>query len=238
MNYRYLLFDLDGTLLPMEPERFIKAYMKTIARRVEPYIKPQEFIQSLLAATEAMVCNEVPHLTNKEVFMEDFFKRISLPPEKIMPIFEAFYEEDFPELIQYTQPSPLPRQIMKQALDKGYRLVIASNPVFPLRAMVERMRWAGIDEFPYELITSYEIMHFCKPRSQYYTEIVEKIGAVPEECLMIGNDVVEDLVAAEVGVHTCLVEDCLINPDGREISCHYRTSLEGLLGILKNIKGS
>ena len=89
-------------------------------------------------------------------------------------------------------------------------MVVATNPVFPLQAIRERLRWGGFGDTEFTLITSYENMHFCKPRRQYYKEILRMLGRKPAECWMIGNDVGEDLVAGELGISTFLVQDYLI----------------------------
>jgi len=233
MNYRYLFFDLDGTLLPMDTDVFIDAYIEAIAKRMQAYLPPQKFISCLLAATEAMVRDNNSDRTNEEVFMADFFRRSGLPPEDILPVFENFYIEDFPSLASYTKPTPLARMALDQALSQGLEVVIATNPIFPNIAIKERLRWAGAGDFPFKLVTSYEKMHFCKPWREYYTEILKLLGAAPEECLMIGNDVEEDLVAAEVGIHTYLVKDYLINRTGRLFSSCYCGSLKDLLAFLR-----
>lgn len=233
MNYRYLLFDLDGTLLPMDTNVFIDAYIKAITKRMQAYLPAQEFVSCLLAATEAMVRDKNPDRTNKEVFMADFFRRSGLPPEDILPVFENFYIENFPSLASYTKPTPLARMILDRALSQGLEVVIATNPVFPSIAIEERLRWAGAGDFPFKLVTSYENMHFCKPWPEYYNEILDLLEAVPEECLMVGNDIEEDLAAAEVGIHTYLVKDYLINRTGRPVSSRYCGSLKDILTFLE-----
>ena len=72
-----------------------------------------------------------------------------------------------------------------------------------------------------------ERMHFCKPNPAYYQEILELLGAKAEECLMIGNDVEEDMVAATLGIKTRLVTDLLISRDQLQIEPNYRCRLTG-----------
>ncbi|NLW08138.1 MAG: HAD family hydrolase [Clostridia bacterium] len=238
MIYRYLLLDLDGTLLPMDTDSFIRKYLEAIAARLQPYLPPQEFIVHLLAATETMVRNKDLELTNEEVFMADFFRRSNLKPAEILPVFDSFYREDFPCLVCHTSPTSLAPQILAQALKCNLELIIATNPVFPRIAIEERMRWAGVDNFPFRLVTTYENMHFCKPLQEYYSEILAYLGAQPEHCLMVGNDVEEDMIAAELGIHTYLVDDYLINRSGRPVQSHYQGSLEDFLAFLRGMSDS
>ncbi|MDI6709431.1 MAG: HAD family hydrolase [Thermoanaerobacterales bacterium] len=235
MPLRYLLLDLDGTLLPMDMDEFLGAYLRLLARRLAAYMPPERFVRELMTSTDIMIHNLDPDRTNEDVFMADFFSRTGLPQAEVRPVFDDFYARDFRTLIDHTQPSSLARAIVEEAQKRGLELVIATNPLFPLKAIRERMRWAGVADIPFRLVTAYEDMHFCKPYPYYYEEILERIGARAEECLMAGNDIDEDLVAGQVGMRTFLVEDCLINRRGRNAVADYRGSLAHLLAFVKEL---
>ena len=85
--------------------------------------------------------------------------------------------------------------------------MLATNPIFPLNVQMKRLAWAGLGHVPFVLVTHIEIMSFCKPRIEYYLEICKKIGESPEACLMVGNDPVNDMVAAHTGMKTYLTDD-------------------------------
>ena len=104
--------------------------------------------------------------------------------------------------------------------EKKYRIVLATNPVFPGIATESRIRWAGLQPSDFELYTTYENSHYCKPNVAYYEEILQKIGCRPEECVMIGNDVAEDMVVQKIGMRAFLLTDCLINQSGEDISVY------------------
>ncbi|ACA58736.1 HAD family hydrolase [Candidatus Desulforudis audaxviator] len=228
MPCKYLLLDLDGTLLPMDKEKFLRGYVQAVAAKMAPHLAPERFVKHLLAATRAMIENLDPKLTNAEVFRTDFFARSGLPEKETMAIFERFYREDFPKLASLTSTTPLARAVCTQALERGIELVVATNPIFPRMAIEERLRWAGVGDLPFRLVTVYENMHFCKPRPQYYQEILDLLGAGPADCLMAGNDPEEDLVAGDLGIRTFLVTDCLITRDG----CDRRPDFSGRLSDL------
>ncbi len=109
--------------------------------------------------------------------------------------------------------------------DKGYELVLATAPLFPWQATHERIRWAGLEPAHFKTITTYERCRYTKPHLSYYKNLLEEIGREAEECLMVGNDVDEDLAASEVGMQTFLVDEMLINPSGKPIACLGRGSL-------------
>ena len=209
-----LLCDLDGTLLHMDTDHFVEQYIRHLSPRIAHLVPPDRFARQLLSSTSAMVKNSDPDVTNQEAFVADFFPKIGFPVEILMPIFDDFYENHFRHLRQFTRMVPEARAVLEAAAEKGLRLAIATNPVFPMSAIRQRIEWAGIGDFEFQVVTAYENMHFCKPLPQYYQEVVHLVGCRPEECLMVGNDVDEDLVAATLGIRTFLVEDCLINRRG------------------------
>ena len=159
-------------------------------------IPPRRFVEQLMSSTRVMAHNTDPARTNRQVFMEDFFPKVGHPPEVLMPIFEAFYAHDFDRLRIYARTRPEARAVMEEVFAQGYTVVIATNPVFPLTAIEQRLEWAGVRNFDYALITSYENMHACKPHLAYYQEILNKIGCRAEECLMVGNSFEEDIAPA------------------------------------------
>ncbi|MCF6094600.1 HAD family hydrolase [Microaerobacter geothermalis] len=206
-----ILFDLDGTLLPMDTDGFIEKYLQLLAPRVAHIIEPKDFVKQLWASTHEMIKNNDPNTTNEQVFTEHFLKNTHLKREIIWPIFDHFYREIFPILKEHTNPTPLSRNIVETALDRGYKIAIATNPVFPREAIVHRMRWAEVDDLPFDWVTVYEESHFCKPNPNYYIEVANQLNIHPENCIMVGNDIQEDMVAGKTGMRTYLVRDYLID---------------------------
>ncbi|MDD5919413.1 MAG: hypothetical protein PUD73_10075 [bacterium] len=61
-----ILFDLDGTLLPMDQNEFIHAYFSALAKKVAPLGFAQEpFLASMWKGTGAMLKNDGAR-TNRE----------------------------------------------------------------------------------------------------------------------------------------------------------------------------
>ncbi|HHT46443.1 MAG TPA: HAD family hydrolase [Firmicutes bacterium] len=221
-----LLFDLDGTLLNINMDIFLPQYFQILTQRF-PNLDSDEFITHLLHSTRVMIENKDPRRTNEEVFMQEFIPRIGLPEKELQPILKDFYTNDFGSLGKYTQQEPFAQKIVELCHNKGLEMIIATNPVFPLLAMQHRLKWAGLADYPYRLITAYENMHFCKPHREYYEEILHLLARQPSECLMIGNDIEEDLAAREAGIKTFLVKDHLL--DNRKEKLPYTTDYQGYL---------
>jgi len=209
--FKTILFDLDGTLLDIDMDVFIPKYFNMISAKFSNLIEPHQFIEDLLYSTRLMIADKDPLTTNEEVFMNSFIPRIGISREELQPLLIDFYTNDFGQLQKYTRCEPLARKIIDWAFDKGYEVVIATNPVFPNLAIGHRLHWAGIKDYSYKLITTYENMHFCKPHQEYYEEILSFLGRKPDECLMVGNDVEEDLSAGTAGIKTYLVENYILN---------------------------
>jgi FMN phosphatase YigB (HAD superfamily) len=213
-----ILFDLDGTLLPIDTDRFVHDYMKELAAYAGHLVPPGTLVDQVMASTYQMIKNTDPALTNAQVFAADFFPKVAKSEADLMPVFDAFYRERFPQLQAVCPGLPgLARDVVQTAVDKGYEIVLATNPLFPRAAIAERMCWIGVQDMPWRLVTTYEEMHACKPQRAYYQEVLEKIGREPGECLMVGNDVEEDGVAGSLGVELYFVTDHLINRSGKEL---------------------
>jgi FMN phosphatase YigB (HAD superfamily) len=237
-SLKCLLFDLDGTLLQWNSEAFLDEYFRTIAGYASLHMEPKRFIQLLLASTQEMIRNQDSQLTNQQVFEEHFLKSLGIEKEIIWPSLDRFYEEAFPKLGKHAYTNPLPRQIVEAALDKGYRVVLATNPVFPRAAMDERVRWAGLDGLPFEWMTTYEESHYCKPSEAYYREIAEHLGVIPVHCMMIGNDMQEDMIASSVGMKTFWVTDQGVNREDKQTySVDASGTLTELLEAIRDGKG-
>lgn len=224
-----LLFDLDGTLLPMDMEYFVEGYMKSLAPRFMHLLEPKLFIKHLWAATNAMIENVNPDENNQMVFWRHFTKATSLSREVLEPITDDFYNHRFKELKPFTNPSSIAREIVELANNLGFNLVMATNPLFPAAATLERMNWAGIRNYPWKLITTYENSRFCKPNAAYFQDILDHLNLKPQQCLMIGNDMQEDMCASTLGIHTYLVTDCMIDKGKPQ----YTITAKGTLAELK-----
>ncbi|MEJ6951155.1 HAD family hydrolase [Natronospora cellulosivora (SeqCode)] len=230
MERKNVLLDLDGTLLPIDIDEFLKGYFYLLGKEFSDLWEPDFFIDSLMKATHKMIANNGKNF-NMDVFKEAFFQLLEHDDKDIiMDRFEKFYLNKFPTLQSGILVDDLPVRLIATLKEKGYNLVLATNPLFPLIAIEERLRWAKLDIKDFSLITTYENMHYCKPNPEYYLEITKKIQAEPSNCIMIGNDVQEDMIAtAELGMKTFLVNDYLIDRKEDEINVDWQGSLEELV---------
>lgn len=209
-----VFFDLDGTLLPMDQTVFAREYFKGIAGHMAPHgVDPKDMIDFTLKGTDAMVHNDGSR-TNEQAFWGSFFDSLGEHRSELEDIAAGFYTSAFKDLKDQTSSNPHARAAVIAAGEGGKKVVLATNPIFPMTAQLERMSWIGLCEDDFDLITSYENSGYCKPNPDYYREICDKIGVPPQNCLMIGNDEREDMKAAsEAGLSCFLVTDCRIMSD-------------------------
>ena len=228
-----VLFDLDGTLLPMDQEKFLQAYLTGLAKTMAPYgYDPKTLVPGIWAGTEAMVKNNST-ATNESVFWNCFSALMQRDARKEEPVFQAFYRTDFQKVRQVCGFDDRAAEIVSFLKQQGCRVVLATNPLFPQSATYSRARWAGLDPADFALITTYENSHRCKPNPDYYREILDTIGESPENCIMVGNDVGEDMIAAELGMQVFLLTDCIINKQNADIRHLPQGSFPELLAFLQ-----
>lgn len=193
-----LLLDLDSTLLDSNIDVLIPAYFEKLAGFLAPWVEPNLLIKELLAGSRLMLKNQRPDLMLDQVFAEYFFPAIGVEREQIQPELERFYDEVFPTLKSFTAPRAEAVEIVDYAFAQNWRVVIATNPLFPRKAIEHRLRWANLppENYPFRLITSMENSHFTKAVPAYYTEILGSLGWESEPVLMVGDDLQMDVESA------------------------------------------
>lgn len=216
---KIVLFDLDGTLLPMDQEIFTKTYFKLLAARLMPHgYEADKLIDGIWTGTAAMVKNDGSR-TNEAAFWDRFAQIFGEHVRKDEPIFDDYYRTDFQQVAQVCGRAPEARAVIDELKAAGARVALATNPIFPAVATESRICWAGLEPEDFEFYTTYENSYHCKPNPEYYRDILAKLGCEGRDCVMVGNDVEEDMVpAASLGMEVFLLTDCLINKKERDIN--------------------
>lgn len=213
-----ILFDLDGTLLPLDNDLFTKVYLKELSiHGINWGFEPKALIDAIWQSTGAMIGNDGSK-PNGQAFWDHFKTMITtMPPEEIdanIPRFDAFYLDPngFHKARVTSGENPLAAAVIEAARSKAGKVILATNPIFPPTAIESRLRWIGLTPDLFDDVTTYDNSHYSKPNPKYFAEILEKHGLQPEECIMVGNNVSEDVIpATSLGIRTILVTDCLIN---------------------------
>ena len=232
MRITTVLFDLDGTLLPMDQDVFVKDYFGRIAAKVAPAgYDPKGLIDTIWRGTAAMVKNDGSK-TNEEAFWD---YAVSVYGEKILRdkyLFDEFYELEFDKIKAVCGYDPAAAEIVRNLKERGFRVALATNPIFPAKATQWRMQWAGLRAEDFELYTTYENSTHSKPNPDYYRDVLAQLNVQAEECLMVGNDVGEDMIAQQLGMQVFLLTDCMINKANADISAYSHGGFEELKAFL------
>lgn len=231
-----ILFDLDGTLAPFQQDEFVRVYFGLLVRRLVPMgYDGEKLVRALWKGVDAMIGNSGA-VTNRQVFWECFTQEMGMQALALETILDDFYATDFDGarscLTARTDRSGLIRSLRR----RGYGVVLATNPIFPAAGTRVRLGWTGLSPEDFALCTTYETSHWCKPSLGYYREILDTLGLTPEECLMVGNDAEEDMVARELGMEVFLLTDCLINREGRDLSPYPRGGFGELMAYWTKIR--
>ncbi len=194
-----ILFDLDDTLLSNNMDTFLSAYLKALSASI-PAVPQGQFIQTLLFASQKMTENMNPALALEEVFDQHFYPGIGIPRADINEDLNAFYRDRYPALRTVTQPRPQAVAAVQHAFQRGWQVVVATNPLFPQTATHQRLAWAGLSaaDYPFALVTTYEAFHFAKPNPAYCAEILGQLGCPEGPVVMVGNSLEDDLLPAAV----------------------------------------
>ena len=235
MFIRYILFDLDGTLLPMDQNRFVRTYFGALSNYMIPHgFEPTVFADTVWRGTSAMFQNDGSQ-SNEDIFWQTFTSVYGQEARKFEPILNTFYYTHFPKVQSVCGYDPKAAEIVKKLKAMGFELALATQPIFPAVATETRMKWAGLDQRDFLLYTTYENSSFCKPNPEYYRQVLAKIGADPSECLMVGNDATEDLIAQTLGIKVFLMTNCLINKEGKDLSQCPQGNWEALMHYIHSM---
>lgn len=235
-HYKAILFDLDGTLLPMDMQVFTEGYFKDLYKTVDmPQIPAGSFVDAIWKGTYAMMKND-GSMSNHDIFWKTFGTYIDYPTDEMDKKCLGFYANEFKQAKRYTMDNPLAVKAIEIARSKAKKVILATNPIFPMVGQEVRMAWVGLKKEDFDLVTCYEEESYCKPNPKYFEAVLSKMGLEPSECLMIGNDEKEDMLCATMAKLDCyLIEDTMI-PCKEHPWTGDRGSFADMVKMLENLK--
>lgn len=230
-----ILFDLDGTLLPLDQQEFTETYFRALAAKLAPLgYEKKKLIETVWSGSKAMVCND-GGASNRERFWETFYAAFGYS-DTVEATTDAFYGAEFDGVRCILRAERDLGELMHTLRARGFTLVLATNPIFPMVAVETRLRWIGLSAADFSLVTSYENSRYCKPNLNYYRQIFAQLDREPARCLMVGNNVQEDMCAARLGAAVYLVTDYLENPEAAGIDGFPRGDFDALLAHLSEMR--
>ena len=229
MDITAVLFDLDGTLLPMDQDVFTRSYFGLLTKKLAPHgYDPKKLIDAIWAGTGAMVKNDGSQ-SNESAFWARFAQIFGEAALADQPLFEEFYGTEFQQAKEFCGYDEWAARAVREIKASGRRVALATNPIFPAIATESRIRWVGLEPSDFELYTTYENCRYAKPNLNYYRDVLDRLGLRGSDCLMVGNDVSEDMVAEALGMQVFLITACLINKEGKDIDAYPHGSFQDLV---------
>lgn len=228
---RGILFDLDGTLLDIDLQRFLGRYFGALREATLSFASPETadiVMEAVHRGTRAMM-EPHPGTTNASAFAEEFQAASGTSFESVREVYDKFYADVFPTLSDDAMPAAGARRVVEVARGLGLRIAIATNPIFPRVAVEHRLAWAGMDDLELDVLTTYEHMLACKPHPEYFSQTADLIGVEPQHCMMVGDDRYLDMPAADIGMRTYYV-----GADA-ETFADYRGTLDDLADLLPRL---
>lgn len=201
-----ILFDLDGTLLPMNEEIFTKGYFSLLSKKmVSLGYDKDNFISAVMFGTKAMRVNN-GEKSNKNVFWENFISVFGGDRIKIESDFTDFYNNEFKESSKFCGENSEALKVVQLARKSGFKTILASNPLFPKEGMLTRLGFVNISSENFDYISTYDNSSYSKPNTNYYLELLKQNNLKANEVIYIANSKEDDLIPAQnVGIKTFLV---------------------------------
>ena len=230
-----VLFDLDGTLLPMELDSFLETYFALLIKKLSAHgYDPVKAENGMWESLMTMIANDGSR-TNEEVFWDRFCQELGEGVRNDKAVFQDFYQNEFHGAKAACGYDPKAAETVAAVKARGLRVVLATSPLYPSIATENRIRWAGFQPEDFELYTTYENYHYCKPNPAYYQEVLDRLGLKADQCLMVGNDAIEDVAATEVGIKVFLLPKYLINRKNVDISSLPQGDFDDLLNYIDSL---
>lgn len=230
---RAVFFDLDGTLIDVDMALFVPAYLSRLSACLAAHADPRRISATLLSAVREMLDgNNGPQTL--EAFLQDRLAgQLGLSWSDYQSGLMEFCTTKLEELRPLVRPHPLSRPLLESCLARGWQVVLATNPIFPLQVVQARLDWGGLADIPFRVVTGYENCSYCKPHQGFFSSLYEQLALPPSACLMVGNDTLHDMAAGRCGMPTCLLTTWLIDRPGGTFPASWEGPHQALLELFE-----
>ncbi len=233
--YKYLIFDVDDTLLDFYPA--FSTAQRNIAEKLgielsEKYFETDEkcgwraWEESCLDKTDEKDVQENYHVyyyqylrKHFEYLLEAYGKAFDV--QKLVKC----YLDSISTSKEMNEPDTLS---VYAKLSERYKLVLATNGI----ERVQKERLSDFLPYTYKLYISEEI-GYIKPTGDFYNYVMSDLKCRSEECLMIGDSITNDIIGAKtIGMDVCYYNPkCKRKPEN--VSIDYEVnSIHDLVQIL------
>ena len=229
-----VFFDLDGTLIDVNMRRFVPGYLQRLTAQMQSMVDPELAQVAMHRSVAAMFANKDNQRTLETVLFDVLHDEIGMTSDHYSTCLDAFLTQDLEELKPLVTGHRLGSALIESARHRGWRVVLATNPIFPRAVVDARLSWGALKQEMFDYVTSYETAHFCKPNPKYFAEILEELQVNAGNCLMVGNDPLHDLAASQVGMRTCLLTEWRVPRSGKQFLPDWQGRHKELLDLFNS----
>ncbi len=190
------LLDLDNTLIQNDDISFARAFLEKLEAFGQAHLGKNGLSAGFRAGLKRLQIARPPDETISGAIIFGISNNCDIPAEVVEQGLRTFYTELYPALSIYCTPQQGAEELIHLLKEQGYRIAIATNPIYPLSAVQMRLR-AGNLPIHYDFITHADNMHYAKPNPAYYAELIARLGVEPDEAVMIGDRLDNDIQAAQ-----------------------------------------
>lgn len=235
-NKTAILFDLDGTLIPMNHDEFVAEMFSTINTKFEKMGKPNNYITNTFLLSIKNMYNNNGNTLNKNLFWDTFKNAFPKDYEVIKNALLNYYENEFKLVKNVVKQKANHSELINFCKQNFDYVILATNPFFPETAVQTRLKWMALSVNDFDYVTTFDNSHYAKPNVNYYKEILNKFSLQPQNCIMVGNDELEDYIAASsIGIKTILAGDFVISRNEMKNKVK-PVKLKNLITEIKKIK--
>lgn len=206
MSYKYIIFDVDDTLLDFGSA--FHTAQKDIAEKLNV-----EFSKDYAALSERLGWKAWKEAGLDNVDLEEvqkhyhilYYKYLKQHYRDLIQVYGA--EISVEELVEtYIKSVSSSKVFMEKntlevykALAENYKLVLATNGI----DRIQRERIEAFLPYTHKTFIS-ENMNTIKPAKEFFQYIIEGLECDPKECLMVGDSITNDIMGAKkVGMDVC-----------------------------------
>lgn len=200
-----VLLDLDNTLISNPDRAFTAEYLRLADTYFYDRWQIESFSQHMIKAVKAMNTSTDFTKSNSDIRFQILSELTNLPLNQLHEGLDEFYETDYPKLKDCVKKVDVVNQLFDYLRANDLAVAIATNPLYPPHAIQQRLMWAGLpaDFSAYDYVTHTDNSHFTKQNPAYYAEILAHVGVEPDEAIMVGDSLKNDITPAKtVGLHT------------------------------------
>ena len=231
-----VLFDLDGTLIRMDQDEFIRLYFSYLLDKLADLGYDKAVMYETLEKAIYLTKRNNGDMTNESRFWQVFNECVGTERADLTDALEDFYRNEYIDVVAGScSPYERAGEMIDAARRNGLRVVLATNPLFPAVATHARIRHGGMLPEDFEYITTYENSSYCKPNPNYYSELLQKLGVSADECVVIGNDTKDDFCALSLGIPVFILTECLINKDKVDLSLYPHGGFDEVISYIKSL---